>query len=570
VTDATGALRSIEATLAGRRLDLQVVAQDAGGRVTDVSSSALPGDRRVVFDEAGRQVRAWLPSGSGSVDSSVGAVYVYATEDGKRSRETLAFKLKGTEDSTYAYSVGGKLVSATTNGVSTRFAYAPITGALSQFRRGLESSVTITTDYLGRPTRAGSSVYAWDSLGRRSYSTTAIDSWSSYGWDGQRLTSIWNPTRYSATYLYDAHGQRLRSTVTSAGVTATTNWAYDGRRLQGYSTSASNGATWSVDYLYDPAGAPFAGVYRASDAAATPFSVRTNARGDVRELLDAEGRAFGFYSYDAYGAPREVVSASTGLVSSVLAARIVGRQPLRYAGYVWDSESRLYYVAERYYDPATASFLSRDPLQAPGDESAYLYCGGNPVDRTDPEGTIFLSLQDRVRYNRIRSRLLAAARQLVNWQVKYSSDAAHTQKPELRGQMDCSGAVAWVLRQADPWFAKRIPSPTSSRRWNTDSFVANLDWRTTYRGAARYAPGSPWKVGDVLVKGWVGNKMGHIVIVVREGTRPQVFECAASSGGGYASGARIVPLKDRVASWKPAYAGRLFAQEPNAPYGGIR
>jgi RHS repeat-associated protein len=46
----------------------------------------------------------------------------------------------------------------------------------------------------------------------------------------------------------------------------------------------------------------------------------------------------------------------------------------------------LYYCSQRYYDPATCQWISADPAQADGEESAYQYCGGDPIGRTDPTG----------------------------------------------------------------------------------------------------------------------------------------------------------------------------------------
>ena len=42
---------------------------------------------------------------------------------------------------------------------------------------------------------------------------------------------------------------------------------------------------------------------------------------------------------------------STALIDSTLAEAIASRQPLRYAGYFYDSESGLYYLSSRHYDP---------------------------------------------------------------------------------------------------------------------------------------------------------------------------------------------------------------------------
>ncbi|GAB4290117.1 MAG: hypothetical protein Kow0067_16350 [Coriobacteriia bacterium] len=59
---------------------------------------------------------------------------------------------------------------------------------------------------------------------------------------------------------------------------------------------------------------------------------------------------------------------------------------LRYAGCCYDEPSGLYYLSQRYYDPETMCFLSKDPARADGEQSAYQYCGGDPVGKVDPSG----------------------------------------------------------------------------------------------------------------------------------------------------------------------------------------
>jgi RHS repeat-associated protein len=76
----------------------------------------------------------------------------------------------------------------------------------------------------------------------------------------------------------------------------------------------------------------------------------------------------------------------TTLINADLASQIAARQILRYAGYAYDAESGLYYCSARYYDPVTRQFLSKDEAKADGEESAYQYCGGEPVGKVDPSG----------------------------------------------------------------------------------------------------------------------------------------------------------------------------------------
>jgi RHS repeat-associated protein len=61
---------------------------------------------------------------------------------------------------------------------------------------------------------------------------------------------------------------------------------------------------------------------------------------------------------------------------------------MRYAGQYADDESGLYWVRARYYDPTTAQFINRDPIEAVT-RSPYGYVNGDPLNGTDPSGLCF-------------------------------------------------------------------------------------------------------------------------------------------------------------------------------------
>lgn len=62
--------------------------------------------------------------------------------------------------------------------------------------------------------------------------------------------------------------------------------------------------------------------------------------------------------------------------------------PLRYRGYYYDRETRLYYLQSRYYDFANCRFINADGLFTDGfiGSNLFAYCGNNPVNRIDPTG----------------------------------------------------------------------------------------------------------------------------------------------------------------------------------------
>ena len=64
----------------------------------------------------------------------------------------------------------------------------------------------------------------------------------------------------------------------------------------------------------------------------------------------------------------------------------------RYRGYIYDSDTGLYYLQSRYYDPQTGRFINPDGIiNANGGvlgNNLYAYCNNNPINFVDPTGRI--------------------------------------------------------------------------------------------------------------------------------------------------------------------------------------
>ena len=95
-------------------------------------------------------------------------------------------------------------------------------------------------------------------------------------------------------------------------------------------------------------------------------------------VVNAYGQALAEYEYDPYG---NIVSQS-GPLADV--------NPLRYRGYVYDSETQFYYLQSRYYDPELGRFLNADSYASTGQgiigNNMFAYCLNNPVCRIDVTG----------------------------------------------------------------------------------------------------------------------------------------------------------------------------------------
>ena len=99
-------------------------------------------------------------------------------------------------------------------------------------------------------------------------------------------------------------------------------------------------------------------------------------------ILDAAGNTVVQYSYDAWG---NLLSTNSNVEDHPVAYN-----PLRYRGYVYDSETELYYLQSRYYDPELGRFLNADALVSTGQgllgNNMFAYCGNNPSNYSDPSG----------------------------------------------------------------------------------------------------------------------------------------------------------------------------------------
>jgi len=84
--------------------------------------------------------------------------------------------------------------------------------------------------------------------------------------------------------------------------------------------------------------------------------------------------------YDAWGRP----ISKTGSMAGTLGAL----NPFRYRGYVFDEETRLYYLRSRYYYPVLSRFANADKVISYGmlAQNIYCYCTNMPIVKTDHNG----------------------------------------------------------------------------------------------------------------------------------------------------------------------------------------
>jgi RHS repeat-associated protein len=172
--------------------------------------------------------------------------------------------------------------------------------------------------------------------------------------------------------VYDAFGNRVAKTVN--GVT-TKYLAEDDVNPTGYSQvwDELTGSTVTRTYTY---GLQRISQDQAVDGARTPRFYGYDGAGSVRQLTNSAGTVTDTYEYDAFG--NEVNHAGTTPNNYL------------YRGEQYDADLVLYDLRARYFNPATGSFLSRDPEDGiptdPATLHKYIYAGGDPVNFVDPTG----------------------------------------------------------------------------------------------------------------------------------------------------------------------------------------
>ncbi|OQB24453.1 MAG: tRNA3(Ser)-specific nuclease WapA precursor [Firmicutes bacterium ADurb.Bin182] len=92
------------------------------------------------------------------------------------------------------------------------------------------------------------------------------------------------------------------------------------------------------------------------------------------------------YSYDAWGKLLDV--------SGTKAATLGQDNPFRYRGYYYDTETGLYYLQSRYYNPEWCRFINADVYVSTGQgllaSNMFAYCANNPVLLKDPSGFAYV------------------------------------------------------------------------------------------------------------------------------------------------------------------------------------
>ena len=143
-------------------------------------------------------------------------------------------------------------------------------------------------------------------------------------------------------------------------------------------------------YIYDAAGQPIGMSHFQDGTLVDTYLYEKNIQGDVVAVYDYAGSLVVRYAYNAWGAVSETEYGSEYDESSFA----VECNPFRYRGYYYDTETDLYYLNSRYYDPEVGRFINADDIDylgvdgSPLSYNLFAYCMNNPVNRFDVNGNL--------------------------------------------------------------------------------------------------------------------------------------------------------------------------------------
>ena len=280
----------------------------------------------------------------------------------------------------------------------------------------------------------------WDPLSVDSY-TYGDAGWKDKltAYNGESITydEIGNPLTWrDGAALSWQHGRELAS-YTKGGETYTYRYDEDGYRvakqhgdtvttfyLNGSSVLTQKTGDERIDFLYDDNSQLLGLKYNGM-----AYYYRKNLQGDITGILDPDGEQVVSYTYDAWGNP----TSCTGSLASTIGQK----NPFRYRGYYYDTESGLYYLNSRYYDPEVGRFINADEgislIQGILGANIFAYCNNCPVLYEDNLGT-FINIKI---IRRIQQKVYQRFKKII---IKAKSKARSKNGLDTRGEPN---STAW-------------------------------------------------------------------------------------------------------------------------------
>jgi large repetitive protein len=264
----------------------------------------------------------------------------------------------GAHTITYSYdNVGNRLTRNDSSEGVSRYSYDDNDRLLSETLTKVGGGIDAT-------------IYSYDANGNMTERVKNGAEMTAYRWnDDNRLVRAELPNGDVAEYQYDDEGIRVSSTVNGV----TTEYLLDKNQPYAQVLEEFTSDALVAYYVYGH------DLISQEHGQETSF-YQVDGLGSTRVLTDELGAVTDSYDYDAFG---NLISSIGDTENSYL-----------YTGEKFSSTENLYYLRQRYYNPSSGSFISKDSwegeINKPITLQGYQYTGNNPVMYVDPSGNSFL------------------------------------------------------------------------------------------------------------------------------------------------------------------------------------
>lgn len=198
---------------------------------------------------------------------------------------------------------------------------------------------SITYDNIGNPLTIGNKTLTW--------------------MNGRELSTYSDETN-NISYKYNFNGIRTSKAINNI----TTNYYVEGRNII---FEDRNGTM--LYYLYN--GDELLGFIYNNNT----YYYHKNLFQDIIGIYDSNYNEIVTYDYDSWGVIKNITDNSNINLGTI--------NPFRYRSYYYDTETELYYLNSRYYNPIIGRFINLDAYVSTGQKltghNMFCYCGNNPV-----------------------------------------------------------------------------------------------------------------------------------------------------------------------------------------------
>lgn len=194
-------------------------------------------------------------------------------------------------------------------------------------------------------------------------------------WINGRSLNSYEDSNNSITYKYNKDGIRTRKIVNNIE----TNYYLEGTNIV-FEQTGNNTIYFMRDNTSDLVG------FKYND---NIYYYIKNAQNDIIGILDSSYNVVAKYKYNAWGVNTKITDNLGNDVQNNL-NHIANINPFRYRSYYYDSETKLYYLNSRYYNPLWGRFLNSDGTIGANRDilgyNLYAYCSNNFINRKDIGG----------------------------------------------------------------------------------------------------------------------------------------------------------------------------------------